>query len=113
MHHSYYGDGGQIYPTALDSHAIGLCTGLLASTAVASSRTVGELVPVAIEAVVIALRLGLCALKVRDSVGRNDEQSQSWSAVISGVQEEAALDFIHSFSKERVSCVFNSWNILD
>ncbi|KAL1970787.1 hypothetical protein VTN77DRAFT_2621 [Rasamsonia byssochlamydoides] len=98
---SYYGDEGQVYPLGSDSYVIGLCTGLLASTAVSSSRTVGELIPVAIEAVVIALRLGLCALKVRDFVGQNEAHSQSWSAVLSGIQEDQALEAIREFSKQK------------
>lgn len=100
---SYYGDEGQVYPLGSDSHVIGLCTGLLAAAAVSSSRTVGELIPVAIEVVVTALRLGLCALKVRDLVGQYEAQSQSWSAVISGLHEDQALVAIREFSKRKVS----------
>lgn len=81
---------------------IGLCTGLLASAAIASARTIGELIPLAVEAVVVALRLGLCAYKVRDYVGQYDGQSQSWSVVISGVSEEKALAIIAEFSTKKV-----------
>ncbi|EEA24206.1 hypothetical protein TMatcc_007275 [Talaromyces marneffei ATCC 18224] len=98
---SYYGDGGQVYPVGSQSHVIGLCTGLLASAAIASSRTIGELVPLAVEAVVVALRLGLCAYKVRDYVGQYSGQSQSWSAVISGISEEKALSIIAEFSTKK------------
>lgn len=102
---SYYGDGAQIYPVGSENHVIGLCTGLLASAAVASSRSVGELIPVAVEAVVVALRLGLCAYKVRDYVGQYSGETQSWSAVISGVNEEKALAIIEQFSVEKVRSV--------
>lgn len=88
-----------------ESHVIGLCTGLLASAAIASSRSVGELIPVAVEAVVVALRLGLCAFKVREYVGQHSGQSQSWSTVISGVNEEKALAIIEEFSVEKVRFV--------
>ncbi|EED17890.1 conidial pigment polyketide synthase PksP/Alb1 [Talaromyces stipitatus ATCC 10500] len=98
---SYYGDGGQIYPVGSESYVIGLCTGLLASAAIASSRTIGELIPLAVEAVVVALRLGLCAYKVRNYVGQYDGRSQSWSAVISGVSEERALALITEFGKKK------------
>jgi naphtho-gamma-pyrone polyketide synthase len=86
---------------------IGLCTGLLASAAIASSRTIGELIPVAVEAVVVALRLGLCAFKVRDYVGQYGGQSQSWSAVISGISEEKAFDIIEQFSVKKVCHGYN------
>jgi naphtho-gamma-pyrone polyketide synthase len=69
---------------------------------VASSRTIGELIPVAVEAVVIALRLGLCALKVHNSVGRSEGSSQSWSAVVSGMEEEQTFEFIREFSTNKV-----------
>lgn len=94
-----------MYPVGSQSHVIGLCTGLLASTAIASSRTIGELIPLAVEAVVVALRLGLCAYKVRDYVGQYGGQSQSWSAVISGVGEEKALALISEFSTRKVCSV--------
>ncbi|KAH8702107.1 conidial pigment polyketide synthase PksP/Alb1 [Talaromyces proteolyticus] len=95
---SHYGDGGHIYPAGSESYVIGLCTGLLASAAISSSRTIGELIPVAVEAVVIALRLGLCTLKVRNFVGRNEGSSHSWSVVVSGMDEANALASIQQFS---------------
>ncbi|KAL2010566.1 hypothetical protein VTN00DRAFT_6373 [Thermoascus crustaceus] len=95
----YYGDGGQTYPLGSESHIIGLCTGLLASAAVSSSRTIGELIPAAVETVVVALQLGLCVLKVRDLVDQNQTSSQSWSMVVSGIRKEEAHIILHEFCR--------------
>lgn len=101
--HSYYGDLGHAYPSGSDSAIIGLCTGLLPSTAVSCSKTVGELIPVAVETVVLALRLGLCVHSVRKLVDRGTSSSSSWSALVSGISEGEALDKIREFSSQKVS----------
>ncbi|KAJ9319649.1 hypothetical protein DTO271D3_418 [Paecilomyces variotii] len=98
---NHYGDGGHAYPSASESHIIGLCTGLLASAAVSSSRTVGELIPAAIETVTVSLRLGLCVLRTRDLIDRSYEKSQSWSMVVSGLNEEEVGALIHGFCQRK------------
>lgn len=100
---SYYGDLGHAYPSGSDSAIIGLCTGLLPSAAVSCSKTVGELIPVAVETVVLALRLGLCVHSVRKLVDRGTSNSPSWSALVSGISEGEALDKIREFSSQKVS----------
>ncbi|KAL1854109.1 Type I Iterative PKS [Paecilomyces lecythidis] len=98
---NHYGDGGHIYPSASESHILGLCTGLLASAAVGSSRTVGELIPAAVETVVVSLRLGLCVLRARDLVDHSNEKSQSWSLVVSGLNEEKAAALLGEFCQRK------------
>jgi len=85
-----------------DSCIIGLCTGQLASAAVSSSRTVGELIPVGVQTVVLALRLGTCVIKVRDLV-ESTGPSPSWSALVSGIREPDAEQLIEGFAKANVS----------
>lgn len=58
------------------------------------------------EAVVVSLRLGLCSLKFRDLVGPGDSQSPSWSAVVTGVQEDEAEAAICDFSRKKASLLF-------
>ncbi|OJJ48520.1 hypothetical protein ASPZODRAFT_150731 [Penicilliopsis zonata CBS 506.65] len=95
---NYYGDLGHPYPASSDSHAIGLCTGLLAAAAVSSCKTVGELVPVAVQTVVLALRLGLCVLKVRDLVDPSKSGPPTWSVLVSGIHEADAVELIQDYS---------------
>ena len=92
-----------MYPSASDCHLIGLCVGLLSSAAVSSATNVGELIPAAVEAVVVALRLGLCVLKVRELVSSDQASSTSWSVLISGISEQEAFQLIEEFTVERVS----------
>lgn len=99
---SYYGDLGHQYPSKSDSLIVGLCTGQLASAAVSSSKTVGELIPAGVETVVLALRLGVCVVKVRELVEEN-RPSQSWSVLVSGMRQEEAKKIIGNFGRANVS----------
>lgn len=102
---SYYGDLGHKYPSGSDSVIIGLCTGLLPSSAVSASRTVGDLIPIAVQTVVLALRLGLCVHSVRKLVDTGRSTSSSWSALVSGISENETLEKIHEFSNQQVNSV--------
>lgn len=99
---SYYGDLGHKYPSSSDSVIIGLCTGLLPSSAVSASRTVGDLIPIAVQTVVLALRLGLCVHSVRKLVDTGRSTSSSWSALVSGISESETLEKIQEFSNQQV-----------
>ena len=103
MPYSYYGDLGHEYPSSSNGAIIGLCTGLLPSAAVSCSKTVGELLPVAVETVVLALRLGLCVLSVQKLVDAGNSTSPSWSALVSGISETEVLNKIQEFSSQQVS----------
>lgn len=105
--HSYYGDLGHAYPSSDDSVIVGLCTGLLPSVAVSSSKTAGELIPIAVQTVVLALRLGLCVHSVRKLVDTGSSSSTSWSALVSGISESEALEKIQEYSSQQVSSAAN------
>lgn len=100
---SYYGDLGHAYPSGDESCIIGLCTGQLASAAVSSSKTVGELILAGIETVVLALRLGMCVLKVQELIEPSKPAAASWSVLISGMREPEAEDLIQQYAKKNVS----------
>lgn len=112
--HSHYGDRGEIYPLASDSYIVGLCTGLLASAAISSSRTMGELIPAAVETVTVALRVGLFVQKTRDLIDCNQGKTQSWSMVISGSDEKETDALLNEFSRQKVrdGITFRCVNIL-
>ncbi|KAL2863325.1 polyketide synthase alb1 [Aspergillus lucknowensis] len=94
---NYHGDLGHAYPSGSESRLIGLCTGMLSCAAVSSASNIGELLAPAVEAVVIALRLGLCVLRARELVDREQAAPLSWSALVSGVDESEGLDLIAKF----------------
>ncbi|KGO63978.1 Acyl transferase/acyl hydrolase/lysophospholipase [Penicillium italicum] len=96
----YCGDLGHAYPSSDESCIIGLCTGQLASAAVSSSRTIGELIPAGIETVVLALRLGMCVLKVQELIEPSKSAAPSWSVLISGMRVPEAQDLIQQYAKK-------------
>lgn len=96
----YYGDLGHAYPSGDESCIIGLCIGQLASAAVSSSKTIGELIPAGIETVVLALRLGMCVLRVQELIEPSKLATSSWSVLISGIREPEAQDLIQQYAKK-------------
>ncbi|OQE25004.1 hypothetical protein PENFLA_c009G10786 [Penicillium flavigenum] len=96
----YYGDLGHAYPSGDESCIIGLCTGQLASAAVSSSKTIGELIPAGVETVVVALRLGMCVLKVQELIEPSKSATPSWSVLISGMREPEAQDLIKQYAEK-------------
>lgn len=110
MLNSYYGDLGHAYPQSDENSIIGLCTGQLAAAAVSSSKTVGELIPVGVETVVLALRLGSCVLRVQELV-EPSKQASSWSVLVSGIRENEAEDLIQTFAENHVSYRLSKYQI--
>ena len=80
-----------------------MCTGQLAAAAIASASTVGELVSLAVEAVVIAFRTGLHVTQTRDLLENGTERKQNWSYMVPRLQVDAAESRIEQFSKSEVS----------
>ena len=82
---------------------MGLCTGLLPAAAISSARTVVELLPAAIDAVVIAFYTGLRALEMRNVLGEHSEANAacSWSLIF-GIQEEPAAAALSQFCQTNV-----------
>ncbi|KKK13706.1 polyketide synthetase PksP [Aspergillus rambellii] len=100
---NYHGDLGHAYPSSSKSHIIGLCTGLLSCAAVSSARNIGELLQPAVAVVVVALRLGLCVLRVRGLVDQDPSASGSWAALVSGINEQEGRELITKFCQQRVT----------
>jgi iterative type I PKS product template protein len=80
---------------------VGLCTGLLAASVVASSKTLSDLMPLAVEAVRIAFRAGTCVGAAKDALEPAVNAKESWSTIVTGTSESAAKTAIASFHEER------------
>ncbi|KAF8428551.1 conidial pigment polyketide synthase PksP/Alb1 [Tirmania nivea] len=93
---SYFGDGFHAYPAPNASNLVGLCIGLLPAAAISTAQTVIELLPAAVEAVMIAFRTGLRTLESRNLLGQGSEVDASWSAIV-GIQEKQALAALSQF----------------
>ncbi|EXJ92028.1 hypothetical protein A1O3_00578 [Capronia epimyces CBS 606.96] len=79
-----------------DARLVGLCTGLIAAAAVASSDSLTALIPLAVEAVRIAFRAGAHVGRVAQQI-ECDSQPQSWSTIVAADEKsaQAALDTFH------------------
>jgi len=113
IHDSYYGEGSKSYPLAAETHISGLCTGLLAAAAISSSKAVADLLPAAIEAVLIAFRTGLRTMEVRDRICQQSSTMPSWSVVIAGLDEKNAVTGLKEFSHSKVGfrpSMKSEWN---
>ncbi|KAG9246027.1 BcPKS12, polyketide synthase [Calycina marina] len=91
--------------TLLDNHndkpinncLVGLCTGLLAATAIASAPTLSTLIPIATEIVLVAFRLGGYIAGIADRLDAVNGSSESWTYVVPEVNEESASTIIRAF----------------
>ncbi|EXJ93814.1 hypothetical protein A1O1_02207 [Capronia coronata CBS 617.96] len=79
-----------------DARLVGLCTGLIAAAAIASSDSLTALVPLAVEAVRIAFRAGAHVGRVAQQI-EGESKPQSWSTIVAADEKsaQAALDAFH------------------
>ena len=107
MHISYQNADAKGYPSPSSTRIVGSCTGLLAAAAVGSAQSLVDLIPVAVEAVKTAFRLGVLVAEARDEIEGTCNQSSSWSAVLPGLKYIEASDILASFHNERVRVPMN------
>ncbi|KAK5988370.1 Polyketide synthase 1 [Cladobotryum mycophilum] len=81
---NYYGSTGQKYPTGENQYVAGLCVGSLAAAAVSSSETLSDLIPTGIDAIRVALRVGLRVGRATTFLDTNNTPNplSSWTYVI-------------------------------
>ena len=98
----YKGSGVDEYPAHSDTHIVGSCTGLLAAAAVSSARNFVDLLPLAVEFVSIAYRIGSLVTETRDHIEQAPGRSSSWSVVLPGLRKEEAFDSLKTFHGNNV-----------
>ena len=87
---------------ASNTRILGLCTGLLAAAAVASARSLTDLIPLAVEAVRVAFRTGAYVGAASDALDQKNQARESWSTIVPNVSESAARVAIDEFHKQNV-----------
>ncbi|KAF2661649.1 polyketide synthase PksA [Lophiostoma macrostomum CBS 122681] len=97
----YYGENPTQLPNLANTRVLGLCTGLLAASVVASARTLDELLPLAIEAVRLSFRAGTCVGSAKDALEQASNAKESWSTIVTGISESAANAALKAFHEER------------
>lgn len=85
--------------TTDNSRILGLCTGALAAAAVGCSRSTLELIPIAVDAVIVAFRTGMYVTDVAQRVESSDASNQSWSVIVPGL---ASIEAVHKFNEQTV-----------
>ncbi|KAH0538586.1 Type I Iterative PKS [Glutinoglossum americanum] len=86
--------------SASNTRILGLCTGLLAAAAVASARSLTDLIPLAVEAVRIAFRTGIQVSTTSEALGRTNRIRESWSYIVTNITEVAAQNAIDEFHRQ-------------
>ncbi|KAH8724590.1 hypothetical protein GQ44DRAFT_682962 [Phaeosphaeriaceae sp. PMI808] len=97
----FYAENPSELPNPANTRIIGLCTGLLAGSVVASARSLSELLPLATEAVRIAFRAGSCVGTARDTLENAANAKESWSTIVTAISEKDANSALAAFHEER------------
>ena len=84
---------------------VGLSTGLLAAAVVALSPTIPALMPLAVEAVLIAFRLGLHVKNTASNIETSSahDDGSSWSCVLTGTTQPEAQQALDEFHRDKVT----------
>jgi hypothetical protein len=98
------------YPSPNGVCILGLCTGTLAAAAISCCRTVSELLPVAIETVLVAFRTGICTLDVRNRIEPSTESCLSWSIAVGGSSAAQVAAALKEFRRDNVR-IYKSFHL--
>lgn len=81
---------------------VGLCSGLFAAAAIASTPSLSALVPVAVQVVLMAFRTGSYVHKIGERLCPAREQSESWTYIFAGMNRDNASEILSKFHEEKV-----------
>ncbi|QGA19295.1 hypothetical protein EYB26_006984 [Talaromyces marneffei] len=84
------------------SHIVGVCIGLLSASAIACSHSLVHLIPLAVETVRTAFRLGSCVGRMARLQEPVVHESKSWTSLVTGVDLQAVASAIHAFNRTQV-----------
>ncbi|KAK5156477.1 polyketide synthase [Oleoguttula sp. CCFEE 6159] len=97
----FYSENPSEVPAPFNTRVIGLCTGLLAGAAIASAKTLNDLIPIAVEMVRISFRTGSTVGTAKDALEQNTTDRLSWSTIVTGTSEQAAKEALAAFHQEK------------
>lgn len=92
---------------------LGICTGLLAASAVASCNSLTSLVPLAVQTIIVAFRLGLRVASTGAQIESRAESDQEWSTIVVGIGSDAAEAALADFNEAQVSIWISSLHLAD
>jgi len=103
----YYEEFPLQYPHISTTQILGVCTGLLAASAVASSHTLSALIPLAVQTIRIAFRLGSRVATLGEQIEPKTQTLQTWSTIVLGVGREDALEALTQFNETNVNALLH------
>jgi hypothetical protein len=101
--HRFFEDRPLEYLQVSKTQILGICTGLLAASAVASCNSLTSLVPLAVQTVVVAFRLGSRVASTGAQIESSVERDQEWSTIVVGLGNDAAEAALADFNETQVS----------
>ena len=90
------------YPKAADAQIIGVCSGALAAAAVCCSTSFSNLLPAAVQSVVLSFQTGMKSAEVASSVVSSRGFLDDWSLLVSRITHDEANHMIEDFAKDLV-----------
>ncbi|KAI1133382.1 polyketide synthase [Nemania abortiva] len=75
----------------------GLCTGLFAAAAIATSPSLSALIPIAVQVVLMAFRVGSHVGSLSERLNPSGDKSESWTYVMSSVKDSDARKILTDF----------------
>lgn len=92
---------------------LGVCTGALAAAAVSCSRSVLELVPMAVDAVTVAFRTGVHVMDVAQRIEPSEASDRSWSLIIPSAASAEAVNRLREESVRTTSYILycTTWSL--
>lgn len=102
-------------PKTKGTYLVGLCTGQLVASAVACAcvENVTDLIPLAVETVCTAFRLGLYVDDMASTLHLTSDHLESWATSFKGVSEEETHKLLDEFHESRVSIISTSASPFD
>lgn len=90
-----------------DRCSIGMCTGLLAASAVSTFSSPITFIPLAVETVRIAFRVGLQVDSMADQLRTQGSEKEVWSVIVAGITETEAKSIIENFHQTSTTSTAN------
>lgn len=86
-----------------ETYLVGLCSGLFAACAIASTSSLSSLVPLAVQTVLFAFRTGSHVAALAETLCPASETSASWTYIFPDLTEDEASSAVTAFNFEKVS----------
>ena len=99
-----------MYPEPASSCLVGISVGTLAAAAIGCTRSLSDLLPVAVQTVVLSFNAGLLASELSERFcTTSDQPGQRWAFVALRLSTAGATDKSHEFSENEVSVIMTAF----